>query len=493
MRPKLWQTWFLFTSALVLLALGANHWAQNRDFRAGLLGHANALERERLPRLAQRFAEAYRREGGWAAVVERPRLFHRLLAPLEAVDPGPMPGEFEAGPGRRTQRGPGPGPGGGPPGPGPREGFAPPPADARAFPQRVSLLDAEGRLLRGAEPESAAAREPILVDGRVIGQLSLNPMPRLQSPLEIEFARRQGLHALAIAAGVLLLSLLSALLLARWLGRRLGRLADASQRLAAGDFSVRIGDPGHDELGALGRDFDRMAAALAENRAARDRWIADISHELRTPLTVLRGELAALQDGIRPLDAAAVDSLAAEAERLSARVDDLYALALSDQGSLSYRFTAVDFAALLQACCQRHRAGFAEAGLELQLPPLPPCPLAQADPARLEQLLDNLLQNSRRYTDRGGRVELALTPARAGWIELRVDDSAPAPAPAELARLGERHFRAGASARAPAGGGLGLSICANIAHAHGGHLRFEPSPLGGLRVRLDLPQRGIGT
>jgi len=338
---------------------------------------------------------------------------------------------------------------------------------------------------------ATAARELITLAGRTVGTLCINPMPALQGPLELEFARRHGQRALLTAGLVLLLALATGLLLARWLGRRIGRLTAASRQLAAGDFSARVEARGGDELSALGRDFDRMAAALAESRAARDRWIADISHELRTPLTVLRGELAALQDGVRTLNAAAIDSLAAEAERLSTRVDDLYALALSDRGSLSYRFTAIDLAALVEACCRRHLGAFADAGLELRLPAFPACKLAQADPARLQQLLDNLLQNSLRYTTRGGRIELALAPAQPGWIELCIDDSAPAPPVDALARLGERSFRA-TPGDAAEGSGLGLSICTNIARAHGGRLQFAQSTLGGLRVRLVLPQRGIG-
>jgi two-component system sensor histidine kinase BaeS len=290
-----------------------------------------------------------------------------------------------------------------------------------------------------------------------------------------------------VAVPLLAATLLAALLLSRMLTRRIDALAAASRALAAGDDAARVADLGRDELGELGRDFNRMAESLQQSRQARDRWIADISHELRTPLTVLQGELQALQDGIRPLDADALDSLAAEAAQLARQVEDLYALALSDRGGLAYRFDACDLAALIGALAARHAGAFERAGLTLRTH-LPEQALhPRIDPARLEQLVGNLLSNALRHTDRGGRVELQLGADSAGW-RLQLDDSAPAVDPAELPKLLDRHYR-GQSARGD-GAGLGLAICRNIAEAHGGHLSLAASPLGGLRVTLTLPQPG---
>jgi two-component system sensor histidine kinase BaeS len=474
MRLKLWQTWFLFTAGLVLLALGANHWAQTRDFRRGLLGYVNALEAARLPTLAQRLAEVHSQRTGLGGLTERPGEFARLMSPGE--------------PGHESRRPPPP-----PPPMGALHGQTEPQRSRRneqSFLGRLSVLDADGRRLLGPGPSREAVYAPIVSNGREVGRLALNPMPALEGPLDIEFARAQGIRALGIASAVLLVALLSALLLARKLGDRLGRLASASEQVAAGDFGVRVDERGADEISQLGRDFNRMAAALDKNRAARDRWIADISHELRTPLTVLRGELAALQDRIRPLNWEAIDSLAAEAERLSTRVDDLYALTLSDQGSLSYRFTGIDASSLLDACQARHGQRCRDAGLSLRCdPPAQPLTLS-GDPARLEQLLDNLLQNSCRYTARGGHIELRAHAQAASWVVLCLEDSSPGPNPDELHRLTERRYRGAGAEHVPEGGGLGLSICENIAQAHGGRLRFGPSSLGGLKVEVWLPAEG---
>ena len=132
------------------------------------------------------------------------------------------------------------------------------------------------------------------------------------------------------------------------MGRPLKRITAAAKELAVGRYNVRLPVESGDELGQLARDFNEMAAALEQSEQARRRWIADISHELRTPLAVLRGELEALQDGIRPLNREAVDSLFGDVMRLNRLTEDLYQLALSDQGALTYRKVPTDPVATLK-------------------------------------------------------------------------------------------------------------------------------------------------
>ncbi|WP_395791513.1 ATP-binding protein [Aquimonas sp.] len=473
MRLRLWHRWFLLTAGLVLVTMAAMLMMQAHDFQNGLLAHANALEQARLPMLSERFADEYRSVGGWQRVLLHPPRWQRLLAPADRSDPPiPRSGPPAGRPGH-PNRPPGPPPGG------------------AGFPRRISLLDADGRVLHGPQPLATAVRQPIELDGRVIGSLSLQPMPRLQQPLDLDFAAQQRGRALWIALPVLAVALLASFALTRLLLRPLGALAEASRHLAGGDYGARVSARGSDEIADLSRDFNRMADSLQASRAARDRWIADISHELRTPLTVLRGEVQALQDGVRALNASAIDSLAVETERMAQRVDDLYHLALSDSGALSYRFGSVDFTALLERCLRQRAAALQAADIALCVSPLSACRLDRADGTRLEQLIDNLLANSQRYTAAAGRIEVRLQRSE-GCVELDIDDSAPGVAADELARLGQRHFRAASAHHAPEGSGLGLAICANIAAAHRGSLRFSASPLGGLQVRLNLPLEGGG-
>jgi two-component system sensor histidine kinase BaeS len=263
-------------------------------------------------------------------------------------------------------------------------------------------------------------------------------------------------------------------------------MAAGVRRLASGEYAVAI-PAGGDELGDLARDFNLLGRTLQRNEEARRDWIADISHELRTPLTVLRGEIEAMQDGLRPVSLEGVASLHAEVLSLGKLVDDLYELSLSDLGALDYRREPVSLAEIAVSAVETHRLRFEDKGVALTLGPMRPS-VVYGDRRRLAQLLGNLLENSVRYTDPGGRCEVCLE-ANATSSVVTIDDSAPG-VPAELnERLFERLYRVeGARTREHGGAGLGLAICRNIVEAHGGLIAALASPLGGLRIRLELPR-----
>ena len=214
--------------------------------------------------------------------------------------------------------------------------------------------------------------------------------------------------------------------------------------------------------------------------------MADVSHELRTPLTVLSGELEALEDGVRPLSRESLASLRGEVNALAKLVNDLNQLALADVGALAYRKETVDIAPLVQQAIESHRERVAERGLALEAS-LDQGALVFADADRLQQMFRNLLENAARYTDRGGRVRVALRRAD-GQVAIEFDDTAPGVPSEALPHLFERFYRVeGSRSRANGGTGLGLSICRSIAAAHGGDIAASASPLGGLRVSVTLP------
>jgi len=201
---------------------------------------------------------------------------------------------------------------------------------------------------------------------------------------------------------------------------------------------------------------------------------------------VLRGEVQALQDGIRVPDERSFASLDAECGRLSALIDDLYQLALADAGALEYRFERLDLAELVGEVAEAQRPLCENDGLQLTLS-IPAAPPVSGDAHRLSQLVDNLLANARRYTDAPGTVSVSLA-TQPGAVVLVVEDSAPGVAGEHLPRLFERLYRVESSRRRAAGGaGLGLAICKAIAEAHGGRIAAGHSPLGGLRVEVRLP------
>ncbi len=209
--------------------------------------------------------------------------------------------------------------------------------------------------------------------------------------------------------------------------------------------------------------------------------MADISHELRTPLAVLRGELEAIQDGVRRFTPESIP-LCRPRWLLTKLVDDLHQLSMSDEGRWPTRKPHW----ISSPCWKWRRAlfeRFASRQLSIQVS-LPEQAMIFGDRDRLMQLFNNLLENSLRYTDSGG--SLHITARRSGrMLVIDFADSAPGVSDEQLARLCERFYRAeGSRNRASGGSGLGLAICLNIVAAHGGTLRADHSPLAGLALKL---------
>jgi two-component system sensor histidine kinase BaeS len=236
----------------------------------------------------------------------------------------------------------------------------------------------------------------------------------------------------------------------------------------------------------LAKAFNTLAQTLAANEKSRALWIADISHEMRTPVAVIKAQIEAMQDGIRPLSQENLQVLHNKSEGLKVLIDDLFELSLSDIGALTYNKQSIDIAALLKASIQTFHVKAQDAGLTVddlvQAVPV----VVSGDPARLEQLFSNLLENAIRYTDSGGRIEVSLTQQNHK-VFIRIQDTAPGVPEDQQDRIFERLFRLESSRnRSTGGAGLGLSICKNIVTAHQGTIVAYTSPLGGLGIQITL-------
>jgi len=487
MRLHLWQRLFLALAVLSGAALfGFAAWQQH-SFRRGFMDYLDEVTLQRLQPAQARLAAAYAQHGGWDFLRGDPRRFGELVEPPPGRPYDPPAPFRDAPPPRpddqRADREPPPVPRA-PPDDRPAPPRPPPPSDLLP---RLLLLDVAGARVAGnprVPPDSAAIA--ILLEGRRIGTLLLAPAPHLSDATDLAFAQAQTRSALVAGIAILVGALLLAFALARWLLAPVHALAVGTRALAAGDYTRRIAATRSDELGALSRDFNHLAATLEQHRSARRQWGADIAHELRTPLSILRGEIQALQDGVRAATPQAFESLHAECERLGHLIDDLYQLSLADAGALEYRFEALDLAALVREAIALQRHAFGDAGLVVE-EHLAQVPRVRGDARRLAQLIDNLLVNARRYTDAPGRIRVTLS-AVAAQARLVIEDSAPGVPASALPRLFERLYRVEDSRnRATGGAGLGLAICRAIVDAHGGRIGAEPSALGGLRVVIELP------
>jgi two-component system, OmpR family, sensor histidine kinase BaeS len=357
------------------------------------------------------------------------------------------------------------------------------------FELRVMILRADKSIIFGQDEALPHLNlYPIHHQEQVVGFLGLLPGKPINQLGELQFMEGQAKAYLWIALLMIALSAALALLLAYTLGRPLKRITAAAKELAVGRYNVRLPIESGDELGQLARDFNEMAAALEQSEHSRRQWIADISHELRTPLAVLRGELEALQDGVRPLTRDAVDSLFGDVMRLNRLTEDLYQLALSDQGALTYRKVPTYPVAVLKENLAALLPEFNNKQLSVQVIANTIGPVSvYSDPDRLSQLFRNLLKNSLNYTDRGGRLEITVSKSSKTLL-IDFSDSAPGVSELELSRLFDRFYRVESSRNRNHGGaGLGLAICSNIVAAHNGLICAQSSALGGLTIHIELP------
>ncbi|PTQ92174.1 two-component system sensor histidine kinase BaeS [Nitrosomonas nitrosa] len=357
------------------------------------------------------------------------------------------------------------------------------------FGLRVMLLDRDKTILFGREELIPQLRlYAIQHDFETVGYLGLLPGKPVSQASDIYFMERQAKLFFWVALFMVVLSALIAWFLAYHLGRPLKRITAAAQRLAVGDYKARLPVESNDEMGKLARNFNDMAAALEQAEQSRRRWVADISHELRTPLSVLRGELEAIMDGIRPLTQEAIKSLSSDVMRLNRLTEDLYQLALSDQGALRYRKVLLDPVIILQEDLAAFMPEFNNKTIRVKwLNRVSKTLLINADPDRMSQLFRNLLTNSLNHTDQDGQLEITTHHAEGGLV-IEFADSSPGVSEQDIDHLFERFYRVDNSRNRYLGGaGLGLAICNNIVKAHGGALVALHSPLGGLAVRITLP------
>jgi len=426
----------------------------------------------RLALLAEALGRGYARSGGWQWLVADRDEWQRLVREHGPARIGTMLGDV----GRA----------------------AVPDADSKAAPRtaaeargsgsRTLLLDADRTILIGRTDTdlTGAQIEPVAVGRRTVGYVAYLPPSQLLDAIDRVFARQQDRNFIVVAIGMLASSLLLAAGIAAGLDRRLRELVRGTRALARGDYDTRIAIGGRDEFALLAADFNALASTLEATRQARQQWVADVSHELRTPLAVLRGEIEALQDGVRRLDPASLASLAEEVAQLSRLVDDLHTLSLSDVGALEYRRQPIALDALIEDALDGARPELARAGIEVTAE-LGPDVHVFADRTRMGQLFANLLQNTLRYTDRPGRLAVRLR-AEGGCARIEWEDSNPGVTDADLPRLTERLYRAESSrSRASGGSGLGLAIAGAIVAAHQGTMRAAHGALGGLRWTLEFP------
>lgn len=263
-------------------------------------------------------------------------------------------------------------------------------------------------------------------------------------------------------------SIVVAVLLSRSLTKPLDELATAARDIGAQNLSRRVKVKGKDEIADVAKAFNEMAAQLEQAETLRRNLLADVAHELRTPVTVLQGNLRAILDDVYPLEKDEVARLYEQTLHLTRLIDDLRELAQAEAHQLPLNVTAVDVARLVKETAVTFQPMCESEGLTLRAELLGALPTIHADRARLQQSLNNLLNNAIRHTPAGGTITMQAEQL-PGRLQLRVIDTGEGITPEHLAHIFDRFYRIDAARSRDTGGiGLGLAIVKAIVEAHGG-------------------------
>ncbi len=367
--------------------------------------------------------------------------------------------------------------------------------------QRLRLADDEGSLiadtaspgLSGTAPGVQLTRREmdsaveLRVGSQVVGYLLGEGGMGFNQGDETFLVNRISNAALiaGLIAGVLALVLAS--ILAYRLLRPVRELTLAAESMASGDLSQRVPVRGEDELATLGVAFNQMADSLQLAEQSRRAMTADIAHELRNPLAVQRANLEALQDGIYPLTPDSLTPILDQNQMLTRLVDDLRTLALADSGRLDLVRTPTGLPALVRRVVERYAPQAAGREIQIASQIAENIPDLSLDAQRIEQILNNMLDNALRHTPDRGKVEVSLS-SNAQQVLLSVHDSGAGIPEDALPYIFERFYRADRSrSRSEGGTGLGLAIARQLAEAHGGTLSAANHPQGGAEFILVLP------
>ena len=447
----------------------------NNSFQSGLQTYLSQRELKQLEIISLQVGDYYSSQDGWQELKAQPSLWENLLKqigdrPLIA----PRPSSGTRPPIHHFSR-----------------------KELLSLHKRIHLLDANGRLVfaniktpkhRKDDPSFIAM--PISVNNKTVGWITMLQKKVITGPLAESFYQQQLNNFYLIAIWVALFSFIVAGLLVRHFLKPLKNLHSGAIALQQGDFKSEIPVQGNDELAELTLTFNQLSKILGQQKLSREQWLADISHELRTPIAVLISEIEAIEDGIRKPEAKYIHSLHDQVMNLSHLVEDIYQLSLSDSGVNIDRSQSIDITKLLERVANQNEARLCEKNIQLKrLYKNSDAFMLRADPKSLTQLISNIFENSYRYTDAGGLIQISMHQDNKN-IELIIEDSSPGVPQQSLNKLFERLYRVDKSrSRANGGSGLGLSICQNIVKAHNGQIVAQHSPLGGLQIKILFPRK----
>ena len=298
-----------------------------------------------------------------------------------------------------------------------------------------------------------------------------------------------------VGIGILIIALvtLSGLYFVRSIVKPIRELNATAEKIAQGNFDVRVKKDKNDEIGALCESINDMAAELGAAEKMKNDFISSVSHELRTPITSVKSYAETLEGEPEMPEETRQRFLGVilnESDRMTKIVQDLLTLSRFDAGSIEFSFDYFSFEKSVKDVYNATRMEAQAHGHEFSLELEIPLPKIRGDKARVEQVLMNMVSNAIKYTKDGGRISMT-----AGWkdseVWCTVKDNGIGIPQEDAAKVFDRFYRVDkARSRESGGTGLGLSIAHEIVVRHGGRIDLQSRLGKGTRITVWLPVEG---
>ncbi|OGP90392.1 MAG: hypothetical protein A2156_06765 [Deltaproteobacteria bacterium RBG_16_48_10] len=340
-----------------------------------------------------------------------------------------------------------------------------------------------------ATPSNIEGRRiPVLVGSRQVGTAVIRPGgdQGIFSLQDKSFQATVNRWLWGVALGTGGFALLISLGIARRLSRPIQALTGAAQSLRNGDLTQRVNPKGKDEIGQLANAFNHLAESLERQEKYRKKLTGDLAHELRTPLANLQTHIEGLIDGVLPSTPENLTSIHEEILRLGRLVGNLEELNRAEASRLNLKREKTSLRTLVERTISQFQPRYfdKDVGLTVSLPEN--SIELSLDQDKISQVLNNLLSNALKFTQKGGSVEVAAR-RKGRDVEISVRDTGTGISENDLPFIFERFFRGGIGENGAKGSGIGLTIAKELTEAHGGKIEVESALNRGTKFTVRLP------
>lgn len=341
-------------------------------------------------------------------------------------------------------------------------------------------------MMKSYGPELILEEFPISSDGKVVGKIRFLSLP-FKNSREGLFLKKFNSHMAYAIAFMLVIAVIISFIMANVISRPILNVSKRAFLISRGKYRLED-DLRSDitELQLLIESINRLGLGLEEQEELRKRLMSDIAHELRNPLTIIKSHLEAFEDGVWEPTGERIKLTVDEIDRLSGMITEIEKLTSIENAGKNAVFESVDMSNEIEKVASIFDPLYSAKSVELERD-VEEDVVMVVDVKKIRHAVENLLSNSLRYTDSGGKVTLSLKRS-ADEVRIEVSDTGIGISKSDLPYIFERFYRTDKSrTRASGGLGIGLAITKAVVEAHGGTVTAESQEGSGSRFTIFLP------